>query len=108
MTKTMTQSLNIPFFMSSDECDITELMALRKELKKQHKNLSLLPFFLKACSLAMHDLPLMNVHVNPALDEEGYIKEYVMKKDHNFSIAIDSVHGLIVPVVKKVQEKSIL
>ena len=63
---------------------------------------------MKACSLAMEEFPMMNVHVNPALDEDGYIKEYVMKKDHNFSIAIDSVHGLIVPVVKRVQEKSIL
>ena len=41
-------------------------------------------------------------------DAEGYIKEFVIKKDHNFSIAIDSKEGLTVPNIKRVQDKSIL
>ena len=83
-------------------------MKLRQLLKKNHKNLTLLPFFVKAASLAMVDFPIVNINVNPELDEDGYIMEYVIKKDHNFSIAIDSKDGLTVPNIKKVQEKSIL
>ena len=97
MTKTMTEALNIPFFCFSDEMDVTNLMALRKKMKETHEGLTMLPFFVKACSLAMLEFPVINSHVNPAVDEDGYIMEYVIKKDHNFSIAIDSPDGLTVP-----------
>lgn len=83
-------------------------MKLRIQLKKAHKNLTLLPFFVKAASIAMEEYPIVNSQTNPETDEEGYIKEYVMKKDHNFSIAIDTKDGLTVPNIKKVQQKSIL
>jgi len=56
----------------------------------------------------MIEYPIVNTNVNPELDADGYIKEYVIKKDHNFSIAIDSKDGLTVPNIKKVQTKSIL
>jgi 2-oxoisovalerate dehydrogenase E2 component (dihydrolipoyl transacylase) len=68
----------------------------------------MLPFFVKAASIAMNEFPIMNSNVNPETDEDGYIKEYVIKKDHNFSIAIDSKDGLTVPNIKRVQDKSIL
>ena len=77
-------------------------------MKKVHPSLSILPFFIKACSIAMLEYPVINSHIDNELDEEGYIQRYVVKKDHNFSIAIDSKDGLTVPNVKKVQEKSIL
>ena len=56
----------------------------------------------------MTEFPIINSHFNPETDEDGYIYEYVIKKDHNFSIAIDSKEGLTVPNIKKVQDKSIL
>jgi 2-oxoisovalerate dehydrogenase E2 component (dihydrolipoyl transacylase) len=102
MTKTMTESRSIPFFTFQDEVDATELMKLRQLLKKNHKNLTLLPFFVKAASLAMQEYPIVNSNFNPETDEEGYIKEYVIKKDHNFAIAIDSKDGLTVPNVKRI------
>jgi len=68
----------------------------------------MLPFFVKACSISMLQYPIVNSHFNPETDDEGYIKEYVIKKDHNFSIAIDSKDGLTVPNIKKIQDKSIL
>lgn len=108
MTKTMTDSLTIPAFTSMDEVDATNLLELRKILKKSYSSLTLLPFFIKAASLAMNDFPIINSHINPETCEEGYIKEYVMKKDHNFTIAIDSKEGLTVPNIKAVQNKSIL
>jgi 2-oxoisovalerate dehydrogenase E2 component (dihydrolipoyl transacylase) len=56
----------------------------------------------------MSEYPIVNSHFNPDTDADGYIYEYVIKKDHNFSIAIDSKEGLTVPNIKKVQDKSIL
>ena len=104
----MTEALSIPAFTFSDSMDATALMALRKEMKKVHTNLTMLPFFIKACSIAMQDFPLMNSHIDNELDAEGYIKRYVVKNDHNFSVAIDSPDGLTVPNIKQIQTKSIL
>ena len=108
MTKSMTEALSIPFFVFQDEYDATKLMSVRKELKAIHKSLTLLPFFVKAISIALRKHPGMNINVNPNTDEDGYIYEYVIKHDHNISIAVDSPNGLLVPNIKKVQTKSIL
>jgi 2-oxoisovalerate dehydrogenase E2 component (dihydrolipoyl transacylase) len=102
MTKSMTQGLSIPTFTFSDDIDASATMNLRRELKQQIPDLTLLPFFIKALSLAMNQYPIMNSLVNPAVDEEGYIQEYVIKNDHNFAIAIDSDHGLVTPNIKKI------
>ena len=90
MTKTMTESLSIPAFTFSDEMDATNLIALRQEMKKVHPKLTMMPFFMKACSIAMLEFPDMNAHIDNETDAEGYIQRYVLKKAHNFSIAIDS------------------
>jgi len=77
-------------------------------MKEVHPKISMLPFFMKACSLAMLEFPIVNSHIDNDLDEEGYIQRYVVKHDHNYSVAVDSKDGLTVPVIKQVQEKSIL
>jgi len=41
----------------------------------------MLPFFIKALSLAMNEFPEVNSLVDPELDDEGYIKSYVIKQD---------------------------
>ena len=56
----------------------------------------------------MTEFPIVNSNFNPEIDAEGYIKEYVIKKSHNFSIAIDSKDGLTVPNIKGIQHKSII
>ena len=50
----------------------------------------------------------MNTHIDNEVDADGYIQRYVLKNDHNFSVAIDSPDGLTVPNIKAVQDKSIL
>ena len=75
MTKSMTESIHIPGFTFSDEYDVTELSGLREQMKKAHPKLTLLPFFLKAASLALRDFPEVNSHVNPATDAQGYVQE---------------------------------
>jgi 2-oxoisovalerate dehydrogenase E2 component (dihydrolipoyl transacylase) len=56
----------------------------------------------------MLEHPEINAQVDNELDESGFIKQFVIKKSHNFSIAIDSPDGLTVPNIKSVQTKSIL
>lgn len=48
----------------------------------------------------MNEYPIVNSHIDNDLDEDGYIQRYVIKHDHNFSIAIDSPDGLTVPGIK--------
>ena len=100
MTKTMTDALHIPFYGFMDDYDLTNLIRIRADLKKSNPKLTMLPFFIKAISLSLTKFPIMNINVNPETDEYGYIKEYVIKADHNISVAIDSPHGLLVPVIK--------
>jgi len=73
MTKTMTESLTIPFFTFSDEIDATHLIKLRKEMKSVHPKLTMLPFFIKACSIAMIEYPIVNSQVDNDLDTDGFI-----------------------------------
>lgn len=108
MTKTMTESLKIPFFGFTDEVDITDLLQLRASLKKQYPEITPLSFFIKAASLAMLDHPKINTIVSDKLGPDGLIKEYTVRGEHNFSIAIDSKDGLTVPNIKWVQEKSLI
>ena len=108
MTKTMTASLAVPTFTFSDDADCTALIALRQQLKTQIEGgITLLPFFMKALSLAMNDYPIINTVVSPDIDAEGLITQYVIKESHNFSVAIDSKDGLTTPNIKGVNNKSI-
>ena len=103
MTKTMTASLSIPTFTFSDDADCTKLMALRQALKTQIEGgITKLPFMIKALSLAMEKFPEVNSTVSPELDSEGLITSYTIRKAHNYSIAVDTEHGLTTPVLKDV------
>ena len=96
----------IPHFTYCEEIDLTELIALRGELKevyaKQDIKLTMMPFFMKAMSLAIKEYPLVNTKVNEDCTELTYFD------DHNIGMAVDSKVGLLVPNIKQVQSKSIL
>jgi len=79
MVKTMTESLSIPFFTFSDEMDGTQLIKLRSEMKAVHPKITMLPFFIKACSIAMTEYPQVNAMVDNELDKDGFIQRYVIK-----------------------------
>ncbi|XP_015191544.1 PREDICTED: lipoamide acyltransferase component of branched-chain alpha-keto acid dehydrogenase complex, mitochondrial [Polistes dominula] len=106
MWKTMTQSLSIPHFVYSDECNVTELIRCRNEvkdsLKEQGISLSLMPFLIKAASKALLTIP----ELNGSLDEEKQCVE--ISESHNIGVAMDTPEGLIVPNIKDVQNLSIL
>jgi 2-oxoisovalerate dehydrogenase E2 component (dihydrolipoyl transacylase) len=112
MTKTMTQANLIPSFLFTEELDVDKLVKIRKEInssaKKNDVKITFTPFFIKALSLSLSEFPILNSIVNPNLGNDGYIYEYTLKNDHNISIAIDTTEGLVVPNIKKVQNKSVM
>ena len=106
MARQMQDSVStIPHFTYCEEIDLTELIALRGQLKDQYAKqgikLTLMPFFMKAMSLAIKQFPIMNSQVNSDCSELTYFD------DHNIGIAVDSKVGLLVPNIKGCQNKSI-
>ena len=89
-----------------DEVDATELVSLRTRLKplaeKRGVRLSYLPFIMKATVAALKAFPV----VNSSLDEAA--SEVVLKHFYNLGLAVATDVGLVVPVVKDVDQKSLL
>jgi 2-oxoisovalerate dehydrogenase E2 component (dihydrolipoyl transacylase) len=107
MARQMAESVStIPHFTYCEEIDLTELIALRLSLKdglaKQGVKLTMMPFFMKAMSLALNEFPILNSQVNSDCSEITYFD------DHNIGIAVDSKVGLLVPNIKGCQHKSIV
>ncbi|RUO78916.1 dihydrolipoamide acetyltransferase [Idiomarina tyrosinivorans] len=107
MAKQMADSVaTIPHFTYADEFDVTELIALRQKLKGQYEKqgirLTVMPFFIKALSLALKEFPIINAQVNDDCTEVTYFD------DHNIGMAVDTKIGLLVPNVKQVNQRSIL
>ncbi|MBB5319931.1 dihydrolipoyllysine-residue acetyltransferase [Marinobacter oulmenensis] len=97
--------LNVPHVTQFDDADITEMEAFRKAQKtageKKGIKMTPLPFLLKACAAALAELPQFNV----SLDMER--KEVVHKKYIHIGIAVDTPHGLMVPVIRDVDQKGL-
>jgi len=94
------------FVTGMDEADITELWGIREREKKaaldRGIHLTFLPFFIKAVQHALAEHPFLNASV----DEER--EEIIIKKYYNIGIAVDTPEGLMVPVIKNTDRKSIL
>jgi len=97
--------VNIPHVTQFDETDITELEAFRKSLAKEaeRKNLRLTPlvFLLKAVTSALQEFP----DFNASLDASG--ENLILKKYFHIGIAVDTPNGLVVPVVRDVDQKGL-
>lgn len=106
MVKSMTASLQIPHMCYSDEINMNAILKCRQELKPLAEShgirLSLLPFAIKAASLAMKEYPV----VNSTLDAQEYKLTY--RASHNIGVAMDTPRGLAVPVVKDCQDRSVM
>jgi len=93
-------------FTFVEECDVTKLKALRASLKApaeaQGVKLSFLPFIVKAVTASLKKHPMLNT----ALDETT--NELVFRKYFHIGIATATEAGLIVPVVKDADRKSIV
>jgi len=94
-----------PHVTIMDEVDVTELVAFRTRMKpiaeKKGTKVTYLPFIVKALVAASRQFPALNA----TIDEEN--NEIVYKKYYNIGIATDTDNGLIVPVIKDADRKSI-
>ncbi|MBS3063205.1 MAG: 2-oxo acid dehydrogenase subunit E2 [Candidatus Diapherotrites archaeon] len=96
----------VPTAVQFDEVDVSELVEAREKEKaraeRQGVKLTYLAFIAKAVAHALKEFP----YVNASLDEGK--QEIVLKKYYNVGIAVDTPDGLMVPVVKDADQKSIL
>jgi len=95
----------IPHVTQFDEADISILNTKREKLKiegqKKNIKVTFLPFIMKAVIKTLKEFPSFN----SSLDHQG--KNLVIKNYYNLGIAVDTPTGLIVPVIKNVDKKSI-
>tara|TARA_B110000438_G_scaffold66672_1_gene67132 strand:- start:6848 stop:8125 length:1278 start_codon:yes stop_codon:yes gene_type:complete len=95
----------IPHVTQFDKADITELDKIRKSLKTMNIDpnikVSHLPFFMKAVVKILQTMP----EFNSSLSNDG--KELILKSYINIGVAVDTPNGLVVPVIKNVNKKSL-
>ena len=93
----------IPAVTYHEDADITELEAFRvtmnKENEKSGVKITMLAFLIKVCELALRKFP----EFNSSLDGDNL----VLKKYFHIAFAADTPNGLVVPVVKNVDQKSV-
>lgn len=97
--------INLPHVTQHDLSDITELEAKRQLLKGPAKlrgiSLTPLAFVMKACVAALQEFP----KVNSSLSEDG--KSLVFKQYWHLGFAADTPQGLVVPVIRDVEQKDV-
>jgi pyruvate dehydrogenase E2 component (dihydrolipoamide acetyltransferase) len=105
-TKMQQSTQTAAHFTFVEECDVSAIKALRARLKPEAEaqgvKLSFLPFIVKACVAGLKKHPILN----SALDEST--NELVYRKYYNIGIAASTEAGLMVPVVKDCDRRSIL
>ncbi len=114
MVKSMTSSLRVPHMVYSDEINVNALADVRDSLRSEYAriaadgdtkrggNLTYMPFFVKAASLALTRYPALN----STIDVEGMTLTY--HAEHRIGIAVDTPRGLAVPVMGGCQDRSVL
>ncbi len=94
--------LNIPHVTQFDEVNIDQMEAFRQEQKAKDVKLTPLVFIMKAVIQTLKQHP----RFNSALDESG--ENLIIKKYFNLGIAMDTPNGLVVPVIRDVDQKSLV
>ena len=97
--------LNVPHVTQFDDADITDLEAFRSSLKAEAEQrgskLSPVPFIIKAVAVALY----ANPKLKSSLAEQGDVLVY---KDYcHIGVAVDTPNGLVVPVIRDADKKSI-
>jgi len=98
--------VTIPHVTQFDEADITSLEAFRKQSNKEYEKecfkFTLLSFIMKAVAAGLKKYP----RFNSSLDATG--ENLIMKNYFHIGVAVDTPDGLVVPVVRDVDKKSIV
>src|SRR3989338_7735156 len=84
-----------------DMVDATRLVDVVNKEKTKNVHMTFLPFIIKACVKSLQQHP----YVNSSLDDRA--EEIVLKKYYNIGVAVDTEDGLVVPVLKGADKKSI-
>jgi pyruvate dehydrogenase E2 component (dihydrolipoamide acetyltransferase) len=96
----------IPHVTNFDDADITDLERMRKTIPPAYLGptikLTAMPFVIKAVALALRQHPVLNA----SLDEQK--QEVVYKQYVNLGVAVDTPRGLVVPVLRNVDQMGIL
>lgn len=97
--------LNVPHVTQFDEADITELEAFRKGQKDQAVKagvkLTFMPFLMKALCKSLAEFPQFNA----SLSADG--EKLILKKYMHIGVAVDTPNGLVVPVIRDVDQKGV-
>ena len=97
--------LNVPHVTHHDEADITDLEAFRKSLKAEGDargvRVTALAFIMKAVAGTLREFPTLNASLSP----DG--QSLILKHYYHLGIAVDTPNGLVVPVFRDVDQKSI-
>jgi pyruvate dehydrogenase E2 component (dihydrolipoamide acetyltransferase) len=88
-----------------DEVEVSQLVNVRETHKKSYEQrglkLSYLPFILKAVAYSLKEFPTVNARMDLENDR------MILKQYYNIGIAVDTEDGLVVPVIRDVDKKSI-
>jgi pyruvate dehydrogenase E2 component (dihydrolipoamide acetyltransferase) len=98
----------IPHVTQFDEADITDLEAKRKEFNKTLQGgdvkLTILAFLMQATVAALKKFP----DFNSSLDRDNGEMNLVIKNYYHLGFAVDTINGLVVPVIRDVDQKSVV
>lgn len=96
----------VPHFTLMDEANVTALVSMREELRavgeKTGVKITYLPFVMKALIATIREFPMFNASIDDAA------QEIVYKKYFNLGFAADTPNGLLVPVIKNADQKTII
>jgi pyruvate dehydrogenase E2 component (dihydrolipoamide acetyltransferase) len=91
----------IPHVTQHDSADVTDLDAFRKSQEGKGPKLTVTAFALKACAIALKQFPTFNASLDLANNH------LVLKRYYHIGVAVDTEGGLLVPVIKDVDKKSV-
>ena len=101
ISEKMTKSKrNIPHYAIAEEVKMQELIDFKEKLKSQGVTLSFTPFFVKAAVAALKEYP----YLNASSREDG---NFELLDYYNIGVAVDTVEGLTVAVVKQADKKTL-
>ena len=105
--KMTTAKILVPHVAHMDEADVTELEAFRLRERERRDGkpggkLTLLAFVIKAVTAGLRAAPSFNASLDP------FAEQIIYKKYYNIGIAADTGRGLVVPVIKETDRRSII
>lgn len=105
--KMVTSMILVPHVAHMDDADVTLLEEFRKRERGRREGepggrLTLLPFVVKAVTAGLRATPAFNASLDP------FNEQIIYKKYYNIGVAVDTGRGLVVPVIRDTDRKSIL